>query len=218
MAHLLDQHISFQSFAKRLFDIMTAAMLLILTSPILIIVALAIKFDSRGPIIFKQVRIGKYQKKFNFYKFRSMYVGSNEAIHRDYIKNLLTKESEEKHEGLTTYKLTHDPRITRVGAFIRKTSIDELPQLINVLEGQMSMIGPRPAISYEIEYHDKDMLKRFSVKPGITGLWQVNGRSALTYRQMVEMDLYYIEHWSLWLDIKIAFKTLPQILRFTHVY
>ncbi len=216
--HLLHQRILFQSVVKRFFDIGTAVILLILTSPILVITAIAIKFDSRGPIIFKQIRIGKDQKEFIFYKFRSMYNGSNEAIHHDYIKNLLAEKSGEKHGGYTIYKLTNDPRITRVGWFLRKTSIDELPQLVNVLKGQMSMIGPRPAITYEIEYHDKEMLKRFSAKPGISGLWQVSGRSAFTYRQMVEMDIYYIEHWSLWLDIKIMFKTLPQIIRFTHVY
>ena len=203
---------------KRILDLLLAGCLLILTLPIFIITAIAIKLNSRGPVIFKQIRIGKDRKPFTCYKFRSMYVESGDEMHQNYIRDLIAGDLEQKKNERKIYKLTGDPRITAVGMFIRRLSIDELPQLFNVLKGQMSMIGPRPAVHYELKYYDETMLKRFSFRPGITGLWQVGGRSSLNYKEMVDLDIFYIEHWSILLDLKILLKTVPYVLRISHAY
>jgi len=208
----------FKLVIKRFIDILLAGTFLIFALPILLITAIVIKVNSKGPIIFKQIRVGKGKKRFTFYKLRSMYVGSKEEIHKEYIRKLMSLDYVEKGRKKAIYKLTNDPRITSIGRFIRKTSIDELPQLFNVLKGDMSLVGPRPAIPYELEYHDKEMMKRFSVKPGITGLWQVSGRSMLTFKQMVKMDIFYIERWSIWLDIKILLKTVLHVLNLSYAY
>ncbi len=157
--------------AKRAVDITVAGLLLVLTMPVILIAAFAIKLESTGPVIFRQIRIGKDKGAFNFYKFRSMYTGADESAHREYIKKLMSSSLPSNDGREPVYKLVLDSRVTCVGKFIRKTSIDELPQLFNVLKGEMSMVGPRPAVPYELEYYTPDMFKRFSVKPGITGLW-----------------------------------------------
>jgi len=212
------EDIGFSSLTKRLMDLLVASGLLFLTFPVFIITAVAIKLDSRGPVFFRQMRTGKGQRQFICYKFRSMYVGSNSKIHQEYIKELMTEDSAQKKQSGKVFKLTDDPRITPVGRLIRKLSIDELPQLFNVLKGQMSMVGPRPAIFYELKYHTDAMLKRFTVKPGITGLWQISGRSALGYKEMVALDISYIDHWSTWLDLRIILKTVLYVLKISHAY
>ena len=203
---------------KRILDLLFAGSLLILTLPLFVVTAIVIKLNSRGPVIFKQVRIGRDKKPFTCYKFRSMYVGSSDEIHQSYIRDLISGDLKQKKQEKEIYKLTLDPRITAVGLFIRRLSIDELPQLFNVLKGQMSLVGPRPAVPYELKYYDEVMLKRLSFKPGITGLWQVSGRSSLSYKEMVDLDIYYIEHWSIWMDLKILLKTVLYVLKISQAY
>jgi len=192
----------FALFIKRTMDIFCSLFVLIFFSPIFFGIAMLIKFTSQGPVFFKQERIGLYGKKFLFFKFRSMYVDSDASIHKEFVKNLI------RGQQSNTYKITSDPRVTSVGQFFRKTSLDELPQFFNVLKGQMSLVGPRPPIPYEYAEYDVWHRKRLvEMKPGITGLWQVKGRSSTTFDDMVRMDLQYIKEWSLWMDMKILMKT-----------
>ena len=202
---------------KRAIDVFGSTALLILASPLMLVTAIAVKLTSPGPIIFRQMRIGRGGKPFPFYKFRSMRCDNDDAVHREYVKSLIQGRHDEINEGdedKPVYKLQSDPRITSVGRIIRRTSIDELPQLFNVLKGEMSLVGPRPPIQYEIEdYQSWHMRRLQEVRPGITGLWQVEGRSKTTFDEMVRLDLRYIRNWSLWLDIKILFKTVVVVLR-----
>jgi lipopolysaccharide/colanic/teichoic acid biosynthesis glycosyltransferase len=171
---------------------------------------LLVKLGSKGPIFFKQERLGHLGKPFTFLKFRSMYVNNDHKIHQTFIKRVIKGEHDGRSEGgsKAVYKMTNDPRITRVGRFIRRTSLDELPQFINVLKGEMSLVGPRPPIAYECEVYDIWHRRRvLEVKPGITGLWQVKGRSRVRFDEMVRLDLQYARNWSLWLDIKILLQT-----------
>jgi len=200
------------SSIKKLMDITGALSALVLFSPIFLIIAAAIKLTSDGPVFFKQERMGLNGKIFTFLKFRSMYTDTDHRRHKDYITKFI---GEGKDNGATpgVYKLTNDPRITPIGGFLRKTSLDELPQFINVLKGEMSLVGPRPPIPYECELYDIWHRRRLlSVKPGITGLWQVSGRSSTAFNEMVRLDLRYINGWSLWLDIKLLLKTPLVIL------
>ena len=203
--------------AKRAIDIIGSSILLILASPLMLVTAVAVKLTSRGPVIFRQMRIGRGGKPFPFYKFRSMRCDTDDAVHREYVKNLIEGRHDQINEGdaeKPVYKLRSDPRITAVGRIIRRTSIDELPQLFNVLKGEMSLVGPRPPIPYEIENYQSWHMRRLQeVRPGITGLWQVEGRSKTTFDDMVRLDLRYIRNWSLWLDIKILFKTVIVVIR-----
>ncbi len=195
------------SFIKKLMDITGSLLALLLFSPILMIIGAAVKLTSDGPVFFKQERMGLNGETFTFLKFRSMYSNSDHNRHKDYIKKLI-KEGKDDADAPGVYKLSNDPRITHLGVFLRKTSLDELPQFINVLKGEMSLVGPRPPIPYECELYDIWHKRRlFSVKPGITGLWQVTGRSSTTFDEMVRLDLKYINEWSLWLDIKLLLKT-----------
>jgi exopolysaccharide biosynthesis polyprenyl glycosylphosphotransferase len=173
-------------------------------SPLFITVALLIKLDSKGPIFFKQRRVGINGKFFHMYKFRSMVQDAEQLKHR------LSTQNEV--EG-NAFKIKGDPRITRVGRFIRKYSIDELPQIFNVLLGHMSLVGPRPPLPREVEEYTDWEWRRLEVVPGITGLWQVSGRSELSFDQWVNLDVYYIENWNLWLDLKILIKTLPVVIK-----
>lgn len=201
---------------KRLVDIIGALIAAIMLSPVLLLTAVAIKATSRGPVIFKQTRLGLDGKPFVFFKFRSMYVDADDAIHREYVQQLIAgqlahRTQVEDEEPL--FKMTSDPRITPLGDFIRKTSIDELPQLWNVLKGEMSLVGPRPPLPYEVDNYEPWHLRRIlEAKPGITGLWQVEGRSTTTFNEMVRLDLQYVETWSLWLDFKILLKTVKVVL------
>ena len=194
---------------KRAIDILGSALALVLLSPLLAIIAAAIKLSSPGPILFRQTRIGQHGIPFTFLKFRSMFSANNSQIHVDYIKRFISGDVDGAGpDGKAVYKITKDPRITRVGRFLRKTSLDELPQLINVLRGEMSLVGPRPPIPYEVESYDIWHRRRLlEMKPGITGLWQVSGRSQLRFDDMVRLDLRYAKTWSLLLDIKILAQT-----------
>lgn len=205
-----------QRFLKRFSDLLLAAAASILTFPIWLLAAILIKLDSSGPILFKQERVGMDGRVFLCYKFRTMFSGADENVHREaYSKNI--EGDEEANAGDDDKpvfgKVKDDPRITRFGRWLRRTSIDELPQILNVLRGDMSIVGPRPPIPYEVEEYDAWHRKRLDMKPGITGLWQVSGRNRLTFAEMVKVDLFYIENWSLFLDLKIIFLTLPAVFR-----
>ena len=201
---------------KRGMDVAGSSMALLILSPILLAIAVAIKLSSPGPILFRQKRVGQFGVRFTFLKFRSMYSVNDSRIHMDYVKRFIAGSvnpgaSEANGKGI--YKITEDPRLTYIGRFLRKTSLDELPQFLNVLKGEMSLVGPRPPIPYELEVYDIWHRRRvLEVKPGITGLWQVNGRSRLRFDDMVRLDLQYARAWSPWLDIKILLRTPRAVL------
>jgi lipopolysaccharide/colanic/teichoic acid biosynthesis glycosyltransferase len=200
---------------KRLIDIVGSLAGLILCLPVFLVIAAAIKLTSRGPILFRQVRLGQYGRKFTFLKFRSMYANNDPRIHQDFVTRFIVgaagTETAGDHQKI--YKLTADPRITPVGRFLRNTSLDELPQFLNVLLGDMSLVGPRPPVTYEYERYDLWHKQRLlAVKPGITGLWQVDGRSRVKFDEMVRLDIRYARSWSLWLDIKILLQTPRAVL------
>ena len=201
---------------KRAMDVAGSSMALIILSPIFLAVALAIKLSSPGPILFRQKRVGQHGLPFTFLKFRSMRPANDSQAHREYVRRFIAGDvrlGAPEQNGKVVYKITEDPRVTRVGGFLRRTSLDELPQLLNVLAGEMSLVGPRPPIPYELEayevWHKRRLLE---VKPGITGLWQVNGRSRLRFDDMVRLDLQYAKAWSPWLDIKILLQTPRAVL------
>ena len=200
---------------KRASDILIAALALILLAPLWLIIALLIKLDSRGPVLYRQERVGMDGRIFLFLKFRTMRTDADDSEHREYQRRYITGEPDTNlGDSLRpVYKLHTDPRVTRTGKFLRRASLDELPQLLNVLRGDMSVVGPRPPIPYEVEAYALWHRKRLDMKPGMTGLWQVSGRNRLSFDEMVTLDLYYIENWSLWLDIKIMLRTLPVLLR-----
>jgi len=206
----------FQISLKRVMDIAGSLIGLVFFSPLMFLTAIAIKVTSSGPVIFKQFRLGQRGIHFAFYKFRSMQSNGDDQIHRDYVTHLIKGDLEKINqgdEGAPLYKLKSDPRVTPVGKIIRKTSIDELPQFLNVLKGEMSLVGPRPPIPYEVEKYESWHLRRIlEVKPGVTGLWQVDGRSTTSFDDMVRLDLRYVQNWSLWLDIKILLKTVKVVL------
>ena len=190
--------VKFYLFSKRVTDIFLSAIGLILLSPILLIVAIAIRIDSKGPIIFKQDRVGKDGKIFSMYKFRSMIVNAEELKAKLETKNEMSGPM---------FKMKNDPRITKVGRFIRKTSIDELPQLINVIKGDMSLVGPRPSLPKEVEQFRPVMVERLKVKPGITCNGQVMGRNNIAFEEWMKLDVKYVHEMNYWLDIKLIFKT-----------
>jgi lipopolysaccharide/colanic/teichoic acid biosynthesis glycosyltransferase len=202
---------------KRTLDIVGAVAGLLLLSPVMLITAIAVAMDSHGPVFFKQARLGRGGVPFRFYKFRSMFVNADDRIHREFVTKLIQGKLEEVNQGDADnpyYKIKSDPRVTRVGMFIRDKSIDELPQLFNVLRGDMSLVGPRPPLPYEVEsYESWHLMRILEVKPGITGLWQVGGHSTTTFDDMVRLDLRYIRNCSLILDLKILFKTVKMLLR-----
>ena len=205
---------------KRTSDLLIAAAALTVLAPLWLLIALLIKLDSRGPIFYKQERVGMDGRILLFYKFRSMHVGADDATHREYQRAYISGRADSNlgDDKRPVFKLRSDARITRVGKLLRKTSLDELPQLFNVLRGDMSVVGPRPPIPYEVENYQVWHRKRLDMKPGITGLWQVSGRNRLPFDEMVRMDLYYIENWSLLLDIKIILQTLPVMWRGEDAY
>jgi exopolysaccharide biosynthesis polyprenyl glycosylphosphotransferase len=195
---------------KRIFDGVATCLLLALVWPLMLVVAVLIKLDSPGPIFYRQKRIGENGQPFYMLKFRSMKVNNDDKVHREYMARLIKENLSLKAEGApaaNSLKMQKDPRITRVGRFIRKTSIDELPQLFNVLFGEMSLVGPRPPIPYEVEMYQEWHKRRLEAIPGVTGLWQVQGRNRVSFDEMVRMDLDYIEHQSLWLDTKLLLMT-----------
>lgn len=190
---------NFYLTVKRLFDIAASLFALLITLPLTLVVSLCIYLDDRGPIFYTQERIGKDGKPFRIYKFRSM------CQNADAKKKELTEQNEVNG---AMFKMSNDPRVTRIGCFIRRHSIDELPQLINVLLGNMTVVGPRPPLPEEVDQYSQHDKERLKVKPGCTGLWQVSGRNSLDFDEMVELDIDYIEHASLLLDVKICFKTV----------
>jgi lipopolysaccharide/colanic/teichoic acid biosynthesis glycosyltransferase len=196
---------------KRSVDIAGSLAALFLCLPVFVAIAIAIKLTSKGPVLFRQVRLGQYGKRFTFLKFRSMYHRNDPSIHEQYVKQYIagaTGAESAPGSAQEPFKLTADPRITPFGRFLRKSSLDELPQFLNVLAGQMSLVGPRPPIIYEFEHYDFWHKQRLmTMKPGITGLWQVAGRSRVKFDDMVRMDIRYVKSWSLWLDIKILLRT-----------
>lgn len=189
---------------KELVDRVVALIALVLLLPVFLVVALAIRLDSKGPVFFKQIRIGRKGKEFNLYKFRTMVAGAHA------MKDILADRNET--DGLL-FKIRNDPRVTRVGRWLRSWSLDELPQLLNVLLGHMSLVGPRPPLPEEVAQYDRDVARRLLVKPGITGLWQVSGRSDLSWMDGIRLDLYYVENWSLTTDLVILWKTVGAVLR-----
>ncbi len=206
---------------KRVLDVMGSAFLILLCAPLCAIIAIAIKLTSRGPILFRQRRVGQHGRQFEFLKFRSMYVGNDHSVHREYVTKLINKEAPAvaTREKGNVYKLAGDKRITPLGRFLRKTSLDELPQFINVLRGDMSLVGPRPPIPYELAAYQTWHRRRvLEVKPGITGLWQVTGRSTVDFDSMVRLDLKYATTWSPWLDIKILLRTPLAVIRGSGAY
>lgn len=205
-----------ERFVKRISDLVISLISLLLLSPLLLVIAIWIKLDSKGRVFFRQERVGMDGRVFLCYKFRSMHEDSDEHIHRDvYAKNIEGDDDANSgdDEQPVYGKVKDDPRITRAGRLLRRSSLDELPQLFNVLKGDMSVVGPRPPIPYEVEAYQVRHRKRLDMKPGITGLWQVSGRNRLTFNEMVRIDLYYIENWSVWLDLKIILLTLPAVFR-----
>jgi len=192
---------------KRFLDLTGSLAGLIVLSPLLITIAAWIKLTSKGPVFFRQNRVGQFGKPFTLLKFRSMFVDNDPSIHKEYVKQLIcSEETDPDCDGV--FKIQNDPRVTSVGRFIRKTSFDEFPQLINVLRGEMSLVGPRPPIPYELEFYNVWHRRRIlEMKPGITGLWQVKGRSSTTFDEMVRLDIRYSKQWSLWLDLSLLLQT-----------
>ena len=199
---------------KRAIDVVGSAIFLLIHSPILLAVAVAIKLTSKGPVIYKQERLGQFGKPFQCLKFRTMYVNNDPGIHREYIREFMAGRPHKKNDNqAAVYKLTNDPRVTSVGRFLRRTSLDEFPQFWNVLQGEMSLVGPRPPLLYECEAYDVWHRRRIlDVKPGVTGLWQVFGRSRTSFDDMVRMDVRYCQRWSIWLDLKILLATPLAVL------
>ncbi len=213
--------------SKRILDLSLALCALVVLSPLIAIVAILIKLDSPGPVFFKQERIGVRRKTYNntpywqkttflCYKFRTMVTNADPALHKSYIKAMIDHDGEAMASlqggDNNVKKLTHDPRITRLGRILRKSSIDEIPQFINVVKGEMSLVGPRPAIPYEVEMYKPWHFKRLETLPGITGLWQVTARSSCDFDEIIELDIQYIRQQSLWLDLKILLKTPIAVL------
>jgi exopolysaccharide biosynthesis polyprenyl glycosylphosphotransferase len=202
--------------AKRVIDVLGSAFLLLILSPLLAMIAIAIKLTSKGPVIFRQERLGQIGSRFRCLKFRTMYVNNDPKIHQEYVQRFINGQADSapKESGKpTVYKIKNDSRVTTLGRLLRKTSLDELPQFWNVLMGDMSLVGPRPSLPYEFEIYDIWHRRRvLEVKPGVTGLWQVSGRSRTCFDDMVRLDLRYSQSWSVWLDVKILLQTPGAVL------
>lgn len=201
---LLGKNIPYK-FVKRTTDVTLSTIAMVVLLPVFAIIALAIKLESKGPVFFKHTRIGKDGKIIKIYKFRSMVDNAE-----DLIKNFTPKQMKEYKEN---YKLSNDPRVTKVGKFLRKTSLDELPQLINIIKGDLSIIGPRPVVAEELKKYGANIEKFLSATPGLTGYWAANGRSCTSYEQRMQMELFYIDNMSLKMDLKVFFKTIDAVLR-----
>jgi len=197
---------------KRAMDVLCAVVLLLLVSPLMALIAIAVRLDSPGSVLFRQKRVGLGGRDFTMFKFRSMYVNADEQVQRQFARNYIHGQINSV-SGQTVFKPAADKRITRVGHWLRRTSLDELPQLLNVLRGDMSLVGPRPAVRYEVEEYSKWHLKRLVVPPGLTGLAQISGRSGLTFDKIVRLDLDYIEQRSLGTDVLILLRTVPVVVK-----
>jgi len=207
----------FSTVMKRTMDVAGSLLALIVGAPVFLAIALAVKVTSKGPVFFRQRRIGQHGVPFTFLKFRSMYVNNDASAHKQYVTQLIhgtAKRNGSNGSSEGVFKLANDPRVTRVGGFLRRTSLDELPQFFNVLVGEMSLVGPRPPVPYEVEAYDLWHRRRLlEAKPGITGVWQVAGRSKVKFDDMVRMDLQYARTWSPWMDVKILLRT-PAVMIF----
>ncbi|HKK72594.1 MAG TPA: exopolysaccharide biosynthesis polyprenyl glycosylphosphotransferase [Candidatus Krumholzibacteria bacterium] len=195
---------------KRAFDIVFALTVLALGAPAFFLIGLLVKLSSPGPVLFCQTRLGRDGRPFVFYKFRSMRHNNDDQVHREFCADFISGNGQDEPQ---VFKMVEDPRVTRIGGFLRRTSLDELPQFWNVLKGEMSVVGPRPPIAYEYEHYQEWHKDRLKVKPGLTGLWQVSGRSQVGFDEMVMLDLHYISRWSLLLDLRIVARTLPVMVR-----
>lgn len=202
-ADFQEKELIIYNFCKRILDLVLSVLALIVLSPLMIITAIAIKLDSQGPVLYSQPRAGKDGKVFKMYKFRSMCIDADERL--ESLKSLNERDG-------PVFKLSNDPRVTRVGRIIRKKSIDELPQLINIIKGQMSIVGPRPPLLNEVKQYTPYQMQRLSVKPGLTCYWQISGRSDLSFNEWVRLDCKYIEDRGFWTDLKIILKTIPAVL------
>jgi lipopolysaccharide/colanic/teichoic acid biosynthesis glycosyltransferase len=201
------------AMTRRGLDITLAIVVLLLLVPLVALVAMAIRLDSKGPILFRQRRLGKGMEPFTVLKFRTMTTGADATPHREYVKSLIGRaENQCSREG-TLYKLAVDNRVTRIGRHLRRWSVDEIPQLLNVVRGDMALVGPRPVIPYEAELYPDTYMRRFDVKPGLTGLWQVSGRNERTYDEMVRLDVEYADRNHLWGDLMILCKTIKVVVR-----
>jgi exopolysaccharide biosynthesis polyprenyl glycosylphosphotransferase len=210
-----EENQKFMRGAKRLMDVVGSGVALLLLSPVFALIALLVKLSSPGPVIYRQLRLGQFGETFELLKFRSMREDSDSKIHQEFMKSVISG----KHDGASSedekpvYKMTNDPRITPIGRFLRRSSLDEFPQFFNVFKGEMSLVGPRPPLAYEYEEYEIWHRRRvLEAKPGITGLWQVKGRSRVRFDDMVRLDLEYVRNWSLWLDILILMKTPKAVL------
>lgn len=205
---------------KRMLDILSAVFVLVFGLPFYALMAFLIKLTSEGPVLFVSERVGRDGKPFTMYKFRTMVAGNCDEKHRTFAENFIKGNMNVGNNGSSAriFKMTTDKRITSIGRFLRKTSLDELPQFINVLKGEMSLVGPRPPLPYELPHYQEWHKKRLVAKPGLTGLWQVSGRSTVPFDEMVLLDLYYIENWSLLLDLKIIARTVPVMLNGSGAY
>lgn len=196
----------------RLLDVVLAATAVVLLAPLMLAIALSVHLTSPGPAIFRQVRVGHKQRTFAMYKFRTMHHRCDDSLHREFVTRMFEGDDPRMTPGDGLYKLQADPRVTRVGAFLRRTSLDELPQLVNVLRDEMSLVGPRPSLPWEVPRFHERHLRRFDVKPGITGLWQVEGRNRLTMQEALELDVHYVSRRSIGLYVSILGRTLPAAL------
>jgi lipopolysaccharide/colanic/teichoic acid biosynthesis glycosyltransferase len=209
---LVDGESKASAAACRALDVAVSAVLLLVLLPIFLALAAAIRLDSPGRVLYRQRRVGRDQDPFTVNKFRTMHSGAGHETHRQYVIGLIAGQSDTDEGEPNFFKMANDDRVTRVGHFLRKSSLDELPQLWNVLRGDMSLVGPRPPIPYEVEHYPPHWFDRFAVKPGMTGLWQVSGRSELTLEEMIALDIEYARSRSLWLNVKILARTVPVVL------
>jgi lipopolysaccharide/colanic/teichoic acid biosynthesis glycosyltransferase len=199
--------------SKRALDVLVSGAAIVLLAPLLVALCMLVRASSPGPALFRQERLGRNLRPFTLLKLRTMYTGNDDRVHRAYVTSLLWDERPEPGGGAGLYKLAGDRRVTRLGRFLRRTSLDELPQFLNVLGGQMSLVGPRPVLVWEADMFSEADRQRFHVKPGLTGLWQVSGRSRLTMRDALRLDVEYVQRWSLGLDLQILVRTVPALLR-----
>jgi lipopolysaccharide/colanic/teichoic acid biosynthesis glycosyltransferase len=199
------------SAACRVLDVVVSLVLLLLLVPVFLVLAIAIRLGSPGRVLYRQRRVGRDLEPFTVNKFRTMHSGAGHEKHREFVIGLIAGEQQAQSDEPNFFKIANDDRVTRVGRFLRKSSLDELPQLWNVLRGDMSLVGPRPPIPYEVEHYPPHWFDRFAVKPGMTGLWQVSGRSELTLEQMIALDVEYARTRSLWLNLKILARTVPVV-------
>lgn len=198
---------------KRLMDVALSVGGLVVLSPILTAIAVATRLDSPGPVVFRHQRIGRSSRPFDLFKFRSMVSGGDDTDYKEYLRQLIESERGGDGYGLPYRKMADDPRVTRMGRILRRYYLDELPQLWNILRGDMSLVGPRPHVQFEVDHYTPEQKRRLTVRPGCTGLWQVAGKANCTFSELIALDLEYIDRWSLWLDLQIIFRTLLLMVR-----